>query len=38
MHVDGIILDGDLSTLMEFSINHKVQTSGAGRNAIPVTS
>lgn len=38
MHVDGNILDGDLSTFMEFSFGHKVQTSGTGRNAIPVVS
>lgn len=35
MHVDGIILDGDLSTIMEFRIDHKVQTNVAGKNAIP---
>lgn len=38
MHVDGITLDGDLSTIMEFGIDHKVQTSVAGRNAIPSIS
>jgi len=35
MHIDGVILDGDFSTIMQFRVDHKVQTSVAGRNAIP---
>ena len=38
MHVDGIILDGGLSTSMELRIDLKVQTNVAVRNAIPGTS
>lgn len=35
MHVDGIILKGDPCTILEFRADCKVQTSVAGRNAIP---
>lgn len=35
MFTDDIILDGDLCTFMEFGVDHKLQTSVAGKNAIP---
>lgn len=33
MHADGIILSGDLSAITGLRIEHKVHTSGAGRNS-----
>lgn len=33
--VDGIILNGDPSIIMEFRTDHKVQTSSVGRNSNP---
>lgn len=30
MHMDGIILDGDISAIIEFKTYHKMQTSIAG--------
>lgn len=35
MHVDGIIINGDPSTILGFRTDPKVETSVTGRNAIP---